>query len=268
MKDLFLGASYVILGLRYLLHKKIRKFVFIPLIINIAVFVLFFYWGYDLLSAKLQSYQVSDLPTWLSWMSGFFDWMMVALKWLVAVIWFILFMFAFSLGGSIAANFIASPFSGLLCESMDEHVNHFRATPRPILKLMSTALSREVSKWLYYLPRLVGVGTVCLVLYFIPVVNILATIFLYLFGAWMLAFQYLDYPADNRHHNVKVLKQILKQKKMMTYGFGLAVFSFTLIPILNFIVLPLATLAATKLWADHYEGTMIGSNQVSEQKKA
>ncbi|MCS5709036.1 sulfate transporter CysZ [Candidatus Berkiella cookevillensis] len=261
MKDLFLGASYVLLGLRYLFHKKIRKFVFIPLLINMAVFALCFYWGYDILSAKLQSYQASDLPAWLSWMSGIFDWLIAAIKWLVTLLWFILFLFLFSFGGSIAANFFASPFTGLLCESMDEQINHFTAEPRPIFKLITLALSREISKWIYYLPRLIGVGIVCLVLYFIPVVNILATIFLYLFGAWMLAFQYLDYPADNRHHDINVLKKILKQKKMMTYGFGLAIFTLTLVPMLNFIILPLATLSATKLWADHYESLNIASNK-------
>lgn len=252
MKDLLIGAGYVFISFKDLLHPKIRAFVLWPLLINIAVFILAFYWGYETLAAKLQTYEVSQLPSWLSWMEGFWGWIMSGIRWLLTAVWVILFLFAFSLIGSITANLFASPFNGLLCEKMDLHFYQYAAPNRSIYHLIISSIARELRKWLYYLPRFICVGLVCLILFFIPVINVLSTVLLYLFGCWMLAFQYLDYPADNRHCDIQSLKASLKTNKMLTYGFGMGVYVITLIPIVNFLILPLATIAATKLWAERY----------------
>lgn len=252
MKDLLIGASYSLVGFRYLLHPKVRNFVIIPFLINLTIFILLFYLGYDLLSTKLKALETMHLPSWLTWMQGAFSWVVIGIKWLLILVWLVLFIFIFSLIGSISANFIASPFNGLLCEKMDLHINHFTPQNRTIWKLIIDTFQREIKKWCYYIPRLILVGIFCLILHFIPIVNIFSTTLFYIFGAWMLAFQYLDFPADNRLININSLKKQLRSKKALTYGFGLSIFALTLIPFINFIILPLATLGATKLWSDHF----------------
>lgn len=253
MKDFLIGLSYTLVGFKYLLYPKIRKFVIWPLLINLVIFALAFYWGYDTIVTKVDSYQVSELPSWLTWLESFMGWLLAGIKWLLTTVWIIIFIFAFSFVGTIVANLVASPFNGLLCESMDLNVNQFTPPERSLTKVIIASILRELRKWVYYLPRLILVGLICLVLFFIPIANVFSTALLYIFGCWMLAFQYLDYPADNRVENVLTLKKKLKSKKLITYGFGLGVYIFTLIPIVNFIILPLATLSATKLWADHYQ---------------
>lgn len=253
MKDFVIGAGYILLGFRYLLHPKLRLFVIWPILINIAIFSIAFYLGYDYITTKLASYQVAELPWWLSWLQGIYDWIFSGLKWLVTSLWIFSFVFIFSLFGSLMANLLASPFNGWLCEAMDLHVNQFTPPNRGVLQVILTSIIRELKKWLYYLPRLCLIGIICLILFFIPGVNLFSTVLLYAFGCWMLAFQYLDYPADNRVIDMPGLKKQLESRKLMSLGFGTSVYVFTLIPGINFIILPLATLAATKLWADYYQ---------------
>lgn len=253
MKQFLLGASYILYGFRNLFHPAAKKFVLIPIVINISIFVLAFWWSYHVGSTRLESMLAPvDFSDWLNWLETIVNWILGGIKWLLAIIWFFLFAFLFSIFGSAMANLIASPFNGLLTESIDKKVNQFEAKPMSTTQLVMHSLWREVRKLLYYLPRLCLVGLACLILYFIPVVNIIATGILYCFGAWMLAFQYLDFPADNRQVSVGTLKKSIKQQRMLSYGFGFAIFALTLTPILNFVVLPVATIGATKLWADQY----------------
>ena len=255
MKQFLVGASYVLYGFRNLLHPAAKKFVLIPIIINIGIFAIAFLWSYHFGASKLDGMlSPADLPSWLGWLEGVINWILSGIKWLLAIIWFLLFAFIFSVVGSAMANLIASPFNGLLTESVDKKINLYEAKPISTTQLILHSILREIQKWMHYLPRLLLVGIACFVPYFIPVVNIIATGILYGFGAWMLAFQYLDFPADNRQVSVKQLNQSVKQQKLLSYGFGFAVFAFTLIPVLNFIILPVATIGATKLWADHYAG--------------
>tara|TARA_R110002110_G_scaffold271566_3_gene487060 strand:+ start:87455 stop:88234 length:780 start_codon:yes stop_codon:yes gene_type:complete len=253
MKQLLIGAGYIFFGFRYLFHPAARKFVLIPICINIGIFIIAFYWGYEVSTSKLDSLlQPATLPSWLSWLEGFLNWALTGLKWLLGIIWFALFAFLFSIFGSLTANLIASPFNGLLCESIDKNINQYEPKPISTFKLIAHSVLREIHKWFYYLPRLILIGLLCFVLYFIPVANIISTGILYLFGAWMLAFQYLDFAADNRNIKVKELNIRVKERRMLSYGFGIAVFSLTLVPVVNFIILPVATIAATKLWAEHF----------------
>lgn len=253
IKQFLIGASYIFFGFRYIFHPAARKFVLIPICINVGIFIAAFWWGYDISSSKLDEFlQPASLPGWLSWLESFINWALSGLKWLLGIIWFALFVFLFSIFGSLAANLIASPFNGLLCESIDKNINQFEAKPISTLKLITHSVLREIHKWLYYLPRLIMIGLLCFILYFIPVANIISTGILYLFGAWMLAFQYLDFAADNRSIKVKELNKRIKKHKMLSYGFGITVFSLTLVPGVNFIILPVATIAATKLWNDYF----------------
>ncbi|MGO2076751.1 MAG: EI24 domain-containing protein, partial [Pseudoalteromonas sp.] len=52
--------------------------------------------------------------------------------------------------------------------------------------------------------------------------------------------------------NFNEMKQDLKQKQTLSYGFGIAVLLLTAIPIVNLIVMPVAVCGATRLWVDQY----------------
>jgi O-acetylhomoserine/O-acetylserine sulfhydrylase-like pyridoxal-dependent enzyme len=76
---------------------------------------------------------------------------------------------------------------------------------------------------LYYLPRVVLV----LIATLIPVFTPFSPLLWFLFGAWMMAIQYGDYPMDNNGVTFRRLKSNLKQRRITSMGFG-ALISFDL----------------------------------------
>ena len=73
-----------------------------------------------------------------------------------------------------------------------------------------------------------------------------------LFTCWMYAVQYEDYAFDNHKISFNEMKNDLKQKQTLSYGFGLAVMILTAIPFVNLIVMPVAVCGGTRLWVDNY----------------
>jgi CysZ protein len=68
----------------------------------------------------------------------------------------------------------------------------------------------------------------------------------------MYAVQYKDYAFDNHKISFKEMKNDLKSKQGLSYGFGFAVMLLTAIPFVNLIVMPVAVCGATRLWVDNY----------------
>ena len=67
----------------------------------------------------------------------------------------------------------------------------------------------------------------------IPGVNAVVALVWIMFSGWMMAIQYLDYPADNNGMSFPDMRDYLRQHRMAAFGFGILTFGLTLIPILN-----------------------------------
>jgi len=232
------GASYFIKGFTLIRQKGVRRFVFIPLAINVLLFSIAFYLVYLELNFYMEKI-MAWLPSWLDWLSVIF-WPLAVLTVLV------IFSFVFS----TVANWLAAPFNGLLSEKM-EAILHGKKTPKgnmlDIVKDIPRTLSREWQKLSYYLPRAIGFFIVLLVL------PIFGQIIWFLFIAWMMAIQYKDYPFDNHKVPFAKMKEMLKQNQGLSYSFGVTVAVFSMIPIVNLVVMPVAICGATALWVDHYQ---------------
>jgi len=232
------GASYFIKGFSLIRQKGVRRFVFIPLLINILLFSFAFYFIYLELNTYMETI-MAWLPSWLDWLS--------VILWPFAVLTvLIIFSFLFS----TVANWLAAPFNGLLSEKM-EAILRGQAAPEgemfDIVKDIPRTLSREWQKLSYYVPRAIGFF---ILLWVLP---IFGQILWFLFIAWMMAIQYKDYPFDNHKIPFSEMKIILKDNKSMSYSFGITVAVFSMIPIVNLIVMPVAICGATALWVDYYQ---------------
>jgi len=91
----------------------------------------------------------------------------------------------------------------------------------------------------------------------IPLVNVAAPFVVFAFGAWMFSLEYIDYPMGNHGKFFKDVKRSLQQKRPMALGFGFVVAVFSIIPVINLVVMPIAVAGATALYVDH-----IGSQQM------
>jgi len=236
------GARYFIYGFELIRLKGIKRFVFIPLSINLILFSIAFYF----LFLEINHYM--ELLT---------QWLPSSLEWLSTVLWpfavatiLIFFSFIFS----TAANWLAAPFNGLLSEKVEELLIGKpiqSGSPADVIKDIPRTLTREWQKLAYYLPRAVGFF---LLMLFLPIIG---QVIWFLFVAWMMAIQYKDYPFDNHKISFKIMKSALQQRKGLSYSFGITTAIFSIIPIVNLIVMPVAICGATALWVDHYREHLI-----------
>jgi CysZ protein len=141
-------------------------------------------------------------------------------------------------GFSILANLIASPFYGFLAEKVAEKERGEVSPPtslRDIMLVVPHSVVRELRKIGYYLPRLL----ILLLLSFVPVVNLVSSPLLLLFGVWMMAVQYIDFQADNDQVSFIDMLRWMRGRRMLSLGFGLPVYVGMLIPLVNLLHVPL-----------------------------
>jgi CysZ protein len=235
------GIQALIEGFAIAKTPEIRPFVIIPLTINFILFGGLIYWGYGEVS-QLNDYLLDYIPSWLSW-----------LTWIIFPLFFLLALVFVMYGFSVIANFIASPFNGLLAEKVEEQLtgkpvdspNDFKT----LALLIPRSIGREVKKMLYYLPLLIG----ALIITFIPGINIFAPIIWFALNAWMMNIQYLDYPMDNHQLSFADVKNTSKQNRLCSLGFGGTIMLITVIPLANLVIMPIAVCGATSLWVKQYQ---------------
>jgi len=117
------------------------------------------------------------------------------------------------------------------------------------MKMVHDSVLSQLRKLVYILLWSVGLLLISL----IPVINFVAPFLWVIFGSWLLSLEYLDYPMGNHELDFKHEKQILAARKGLALGFGGSVMALTSIPLLNFIVMPVAVAGATILWVEQLE---------------
>ncbi|MFP9231163.1 sulfate transporter CysZ [Pectobacterium cacticida] len=234
------GVHYFFAGWRLISRPGIRRFVILPLLMNIILMGGAFWWLFNQLSDWIPQI-MSYIPSWLQWLSY--------LVWPLAVLSILL---VFSYLFSTIANIIAAPFNGLLAEQLEAILTGQTLSDSGILgiaKDIPRVMKREIQKLAYYLPR----ALVLLILYFIPGIGqTVAPILWFLFGAWMMAIQYCDYPFDNHKVDFPTMRRALRRHSITNMQFGALVSLFTLVPLLNLVIMPVAVCGATQLWVDRY----------------
>ncbi|MFT5758618.1 MAG: CysZ protein [Alteromonadaceae bacterium] len=240
------GARYFIHGFELIRLKGIKRFVFIPLTINLILFSIAFYFIFLEINYYMEI-MTQWLPSWLEWLSS--------LLWpFVVVTVLILFSFVFS----TAANWLAAPFNGLLSEKIEALLidrQSENSGALDIVKDIPRTLGREWQKLAYYLPRVIGFFLLMLVL------PILGQIIWFLFVAWMMAIQYKDYPFDNHKISFELMRATLTKNKGLSYSFGITVAIFSMLPLINLIVMPVAICGATALWVDNYREHFVNDSE-------
>lgn len=246
MKQFLLGMQFLLQGYRDLFHPRVRHYVYIPILINIIVFSILFYFAFQYTLSKLSFLTLANLPSWLAWLGSIVD----VLHSIVVVLLFTLLFGIFSFLATLCANLFAAPFNGLLCDTFS-NVLGFHSPKVSFFKLIRTTILRELRKASHTLPRALGVAILCLILHFIPPFNLLTPFIFYWFSAVTMAIQYCDYPADNFQVSFSDVLLKIKQNRSLHWGFGLSVALMSTIPIINFMVMPAAVLGATRLWHVH-----------------
>lgn len=234
------GARYFIDGFKLISQPGLRVFVVVPLIVNILLFSVGFYFAIIQLQ-ELFTWLDTRLPEYLGWLN-FVLWPLAIMAMLVIMA----FIF------SSVMNWLAAPFNGLLAEKVEIILTAQvidTASNWDMVTDLPRVLKREWIKLKYYLPRAI----VFFLLFFVPIAGqLLAPLLWFLFSAWMMAIQYCDYPFDNHKIPFDDMKTKLRENAGASLSFGAIVTIFSMIPIVNFIVMPVAICGATSMWVDKY----------------
>ena len=230
------GPQYLGQGLKLVLSPGLRLFVLLPLTVNTLLFVGLIVLAMQQFGGWVDSFMPS-LPDWLSFLE-YLLWPLFVL--LVLVIMFFTF--------TLLANVIAAPFNGFLAEKVEVVLRGRDDFPpfswAELLAMMPRTIGRELRKLAYFLPRAIPL----LILTFVPVLNLLAVPLWILFGIWMMAVQYIDYPADNNKLGWNEMLAWLRAKRWQSLGFGGATYLALMIPFVNILVMPAAVAGATLFW--------------------
>ncbi|MBF0341323.1 MAG: sulfate transporter CysZ [Magnetococcales bacterium] len=231
------GAGYLLTGLQLIFTPGMRLFVAMPLLLGTLLYASGTWYALSHIlafSAWLNSY----LPSWLSWM-----------EWILVPLFFgSVGMLLITTLGTVA-NLIGAPFNALLAQKIEIHLtgsfgNAKTDQPLGLWENIFPPLRSEIGKILYYIVRAIPL----LILFVIPMINIAAPFVWIIFTSWMNAFQYTDFPMSNHQMYDKEILARLREKRLLSLGFGAATLLMTMIPVVNFLAMPAAVAGATAMW--------------------
>lgn len=233
------GIRYFLQGIPMIFNADIKKYVVVPLIINIVLFIGAIY----LLVTEYESlidWLTPELASWVpDFISGILNWFIGLLWMLFAAVALIIIFFGFT----IVANIVGAPFNAYLASAVEYKLTGKQPIdPRTsFMKVTLETVGGELKKLAYLVMWVIPL----LLISFIPVINIISPVLWAVFSAWMLALQYIDYPLGNRGYNFSKIRYTLSNYKMLSLGFGGSATVATMIPVLNFLVMPVSVAGAT-----------------------
>jgi CysZ protein len=227
---------------RFLLaNPSLLKYVAIPFVINVLVFSATLYWGVDLFNGMVGEY-LGPQDVWY--------WQVIAVivKVIAGLVTAVVVFFAFTVVG----NLIASPFNDVLSERTEQLLTGQRNDAPFSLKIfmadMWRVLGDEVRKMTIFV-----VLMIFLVLFnFVPVAGPpVYGFFSVVLTLFFLVVEYTGYVFSRKHLGFSDQRRFILGNFMASVGFGLAVMCMLLIPFVQFITIPIAVIAATRLCCLH-----------------
>lgn len=235
------GASYLLRGLKLIAQPGLRRFVMIPLLVNILVFSLLIWLGVDQFEGLIQRF----LPGEESW----FHW----LRWLLWPLFAIALVLVVFYTFTLVANLIAAPFNGLLAEKVELYLGGSLPTQttdfKRLLADILPSILAELRKLSYFLLRAIPL----LILFLIPGLNLAAPFLWLAFSIWFLALEYVDYPMANHGLRFPEQRRRLAKSRYTALAFGGSLTLLMMVPILNFVAMPAAVAGATVYWKERLE---------------
>ncbi|WP_022947171.1 sulfate transporter CysZ [Methylohalobius crimeensis] len=218
-----LGQGMALLG-----RPQLRKFVLIPLFINLILFAGAF---------TLAGYFFADFLDWL--IPGWLDF----LRWLLWPLFGLAFILITFFSFTLVANLLASPFYDKLAERTEELLTGI--PPQPPEKSFAKAVIREMGaesrRLAYFVLRAIPLAILTL----IPGVNLIAPFLWLLFNAWFMGLEYTAYPLANHDILFPEQRALLAKVRLGNLTVGGVVMFGVGVPLLNIVMPPAAVIAAT-----------------------
>tara|TARA_R110002073_G_scaffold84233_4_gene200936 strand:- start:2901 stop:3671 length:771 start_codon:yes stop_codon:yes gene_type:complete len=247
MGDFIQGSRYLLSGFKLINQPGVRRFAYIPILINTLLFA-----GAIWLGINQFDYWMTQLtPTWLP------EWLSNALMWILWPLFAVLIVLIVFFTFSILANIVAAPFNGLLAEAVEKRLSNQAPPEQTLWQLIADSprmIFNELRKLAYLLKWMIPL----FILSWIPGLNLIAPLLWLFFSSWTLALDYHDYPMGNHLMGFKQQRELLRTERSLALGFGMTTLGATMIPVINFLIIPVAVAGATAL----YVGKLQKNNKI------
>jgi len=253
ISDLFLGASYLKKGWDLARTKQLRAYMIVPIIFNAIFFSVMIYYAIGMFSGLIGGIgEGYGLPSYLEWARFIFDFFLGIFE---AVLWVVvggIMIFVVGTTFTMVTHLFIAPFNGILAEKTEATQRELKYPEHTVMQIVGRSVLRELQKLKYWIVRAIPILIIASLvgLMFPPA----SPVIWYIFGAWMMAIQYLDIAADNNGLSFSQTLVVLRQHRGVIYGFGGIVMVLTIIPVVNLVIIPVAVVGATLLWVDRLEG--------------
>lgn len=211
-------------GVKLLNHPQLRKYLLIPLFINLVLYSGAFVMGYHFVAALLQQF----IPDWLHW-----------LNWILWPLFFVSFLLIVFFTFTLVGNLIAAPYYSQLSAKVLQIIND--QDQLIVEQPWNRIFFGEMRRIGYILLRILPL----LALFLVPVANLLAPVLWAVFAAKSIAMEFMAYPLENRGLPFPEQRQFLKQAKLGALSFGGIIGIALTLPVINLFVGQAAVIGAT-----------------------
>lgn len=237
------GATYFLQGIKLINVSGVRRYVAIPLLINILIFSAALWFAINQFDVFI-AWALSGLPDWLSW-----------LEWIMWPLFTITFGAIVFFGFSIMANIISAPFNGPLAAALERHLtgNTTTAIEKTFMEECKDALGNEMLKLKHALFLMLPLIFLSLLGFAFPLIAPAISLLWLVYAIWILTLEYADFPMANHGMAFRHIREKLAEKRLLSLGFGSMVMLATLIPLINFLVMPVAVAGATLMYVNEFK---------------
>lgn len=225
----FIGMQYVWRGFQNLTTPGLRRYVALPLLLNIVIM------------GGASLWVITRIDGWVGQVVDYLPGFMAFLYWLLMPLAVLVVVFGMAYFFSAVLMILAGPLNGLLAEQVETMQGH-TLPEESIASMTVRTLGRELRKVMYYLPRYLGIFILSLV----PLLGqLLGPLLWFWFGGWMMAVQYADYSFDNHTKPFDDVRDAMAEDLWTVMGFGLLVALLLTVPVVNLFIMPAAVIGAT-----------------------
>lgn len=237
----FRGARFV-----YVDHRGLARYWLVPVVITTLLLSIAGYFAFDLRDELAGA--MWRAPTDAGFVADALRFLHALFAWVLAGVAFALSVVAVAL----ISNIIAAPFNDALSHEVERLVSGSVVGPPATFGSIISDLGRTVALELLKLALYAAVMLPMFVLsVLLPGVGqLLYTAFGFYFSASYFCLDYLDWPASRRQWTVGRRLAQLRRFPSTTLGFGLGVWAFLLVPLVNLLFMPAAVAGGTLLFLE------------------
>lgn len=235
----FKGATLPFQAIDFLAQRPLLLLLmFIPIAINMVIFILLLGWGFSAFSDFLSSI-ISEQQGWY-W---------TTLRWVIKIFFYLIVLVVVYFIFTPIALLIAAPFNDQLAEKVEQAAGFPVEEQRSFLVMVKEEIIFAVLSEVKRMSVVIGVLILLLPANFVPVVGpVLYGLLSFLWGAWSAALEFTSYAADRRHLGLRTKWSRLRSNTALSMGFGAATLMLLAIPLINVFAVALSAVGGTVLF--------------------